>query len=42
MPFASLDTLTTQYGRVAAAVADAGRAPDSLTYSAAFVRVRRA
>ena len=37
MPFASLDALTTQYGRVAAAVADAGRAPDSLTYSAAFV-----
>jgi F420-dependent oxidoreductase-like protein len=37
MPFASLDELTTQYGRVAAAVADAGRAPDSLTYSAAFV-----
>ena len=37
MPFASLDALTTQYGRVAAAVADAGRTPDSLTYSAAFV-----
>jgi F420-dependent oxidoreductase-like protein len=37
MPFASLDSLTTQYGRVAAAVTDAGRAPDSLTYSAAFV-----
>lgn len=37
MPFASLDALTTQYQRVAAAVADAGRAPDSLTYSAAFV-----
>jgi F420-dependent oxidoreductase-like protein len=37
MPFASLDALTTQYGRVAAALADAGRAPDSLTYSAAFV-----
>jgi len=37
MPFSSLDDLKTQYGRVAAAVADAGRAPDSLTYSAAFV-----
>ncbi|MEU0496850.1 LLM class F420-dependent oxidoreductase [Mycobacterium sp. NPDC006124] len=37
IPFADLDTLTTQYGRVAAAVADAGREPDSLTYSAAFV-----
>jgi F420-dependent oxidoreductase-like protein len=37
MPFASLDELKTQYGRVAAAVAAAGRAADSLTYSAAFV-----
>ncbi|HYO03453.1 MAG TPA: LLM class F420-dependent oxidoreductase [Mycobacterium sp.] len=37
IPFVDLDTLVTQYGRVAAAVADAGRAPDSLTYSAAFV-----
>lgn len=37
IPFADLDTLKTQYGRVAAAVADAGRAADSLTYSAAFV-----
>ena len=37
IPFVDLDTLKTQYGRVAAAVADAGRAPDSLTYSAAFV-----
>jgi F420-dependent oxidoreductase-like protein len=37
MPFASLDELKTQYGRVAAALADAGRAADSLTYSAAFV-----
>jgi F420-dependent oxidoreductase-like protein len=37
MPFASLDDLKTQYGRVAAALADAGRAADSLTYSAAFV-----
>jgi F420-dependent oxidoreductase-like protein len=37
MPFAALDDLKTQYGRVAAALADAGRTPDSLTYSAAFV-----
>jgi F420-dependent oxidoreductase-like protein len=37
MPFAALDDLKTQYGRVAAAVAAAGRAPDSLIYSAAFV-----
>ena len=37
MPFASLDDLKTQYGRVAAALASAGRASDSLTYSAAFV-----
>jgi F420-dependent oxidoreductase-like protein len=37
IPFVDVDTLKTQYGRVAAAVADAGRAPDSLTYSAAFV-----
>jgi F420-dependent oxidoreductase-like protein len=37
MPFASLDDLKTQYGRVAAALAAAGRAPESLTYSAAFV-----
>jgi F420-dependent oxidoreductase-like protein len=37
MPFASLDALTAQYERVAAAVADAGRAKDSLIYSAAFV-----
>jgi F420-dependent oxidoreductase-like protein len=37
MPFASLDELKTQYRRVAAALADAGRAADSLTYSAAFV-----
>ncbi len=35
--FVDVDTLTTQYGRVAKAVADAGRAPESLTYSAAFV-----
>lgn len=37
IPFAPLDTLTTQYARVAAAVANAGRAPASMTYSAAFV-----
>ena len=37
MPFASLDDLTAQYERVTAAVADAGRDRDSLTYSAAFV-----
>jgi F420-dependent oxidoreductase-like protein len=37
MPFAALDDLKAQYGRVAAAVAAAGRAADSLTYSAAFV-----
>ena len=37
IPFADLETLKTQYGRVAAAIADAGRTPDSLTYSAAFV-----
>ena len=37
IPFVPLDTLTEQYGRVAAAVEQAGRAKDSLTYSAAFV-----
>jgi F420-dependent oxidoreductase-like protein len=37
IPFVGLETLKTQYARVAAAVADAGRAPDSLIYSAAFV-----
>jgi F420-dependent oxidoreductase-like protein len=37
IPFVPLDVLKTQYGRVAAAVADAGRAADSLTYSAGFV-----
>ncbi len=37
IPFASLEDLTAQYDRVAAAVAAAGRAPDSLVYSAAFV-----
>ncbi|ULE34341.1 LLM class F420-dependent oxidoreductase [Mycobacterium sp. IDR2000157661] len=37
VPFVPLDTARTQFGRVAAAVADAGRAADSMTYSAAFV-----
>jgi F420-dependent oxidoreductase-like protein len=37
IPFAPLDVVKIQYERVAAAVADAGRAADSLTYSAAFV-----
>jgi F420-dependent oxidoreductase-like protein len=37
IPFADVDTVKAQFGRVAAAVADAGRSPDSLTYSAAFV-----
>ncbi|TLH49848.1 LLM class F420-dependent oxidoreductase [Mycolicibacterium neoaurum] len=37
IPFASLEDLTAQFDRVAAAVAAAGRAPESLVYSAAFV-----
>jgi F420-dependent oxidoreductase-like protein len=37
IPFAPLDATKTQFERVAAAVAGAGRAADSLTYSAAFV-----
>ncbi len=37
IPFVPLDTLTEQYARVAAAVENAGRPADSLTYSAAFV-----
>lgn len=37
IPFVDIDTLTTQFGRVRAAVAEAGRAPESITYSAAFV-----
>lgn len=37
IPFVPLDTLTAQFERVAAAVAAAGREPDSMTYSAAFV-----
>ncbi|HUO39069.1 MAG TPA: LLM class flavin-dependent oxidoreductase, partial [Mycobacterium sp.] len=36
-PFGPLDLCTTQIERVAAAVADAGRAPDSIVYSTAFV-----
>jgi F420-dependent oxidoreductase-like protein len=35
--FETLDTIKTQYARVAAAVSDAGRAADSITYSACFV-----
>ncbi|MET0457017.1 MAG: LLM class F420-dependent oxidoreductase [Mycobacterium sp.] len=37
IPFVGVDELTAQYARVAKAVADAGRSPDSVTYSAAFV-----
>lgn len=37
IPFAGLDAVKAQYARVAAAVADAGRPADSVTYSAAFV-----
>ena len=37
VPFMPLDGIKTTYDRVRAALADAGRAPDSLTYSAAFV-----
>lgn len=37
VPFAPLDTIKTQFDRVAAAVAGAGRQPDAMTYSAAFV-----
>ncbi|WKG04226.1 LLM class F420-dependent oxidoreductase [Mycolicibacterium sp. HK-90] len=37
VPFVPLDTLQTQFSRVADAVAAAGRAADSMTYSAAFV-----
>jgi F420-dependent oxidoreductase-like protein len=36
-PFMSLDDLTATYDRVRTAVEEAARAPDSLTYSAAFV-----
>ena len=37
IPFVDLDTLVAQYKRVADAVEAAGRTPDSLVYSAAFV-----
>jgi F420-dependent oxidoreductase-like protein len=37
IPFAPLEVARTQYERVAAALADAERAAESLTYSAAFV-----
>lgn len=37
VPFVPLDTLKTQFARVATALADAGRPADALTYSAAFV-----
>ncbi|WP_029120913.1 MULTISPECIES: LLM class F420-dependent oxidoreductase [unclassified Mycobacterium] len=37
IPFVDIDTLTTQFGRVREAVDAAGRAPESITYSAAFV-----
>lgn len=37
VPFVPLDTLKTQFTRVADAVAAAGRSTDSMTYSAAFV-----
>lgn len=37
IPFAPLDTVTTQFARVADAVEAAGRPADSIVYSAAFV-----
>jgi len=37
IPFAPLDTAKTQFERVAAALTQAGRPADALTYSAAFV-----
>ncbi len=37
VPFDSLEVVKTQYARVAEAVAAAGRAADSMTYSACFV-----
>ena len=37
VPFAPLDTITTQFDRVREAVDAVGRAADSMTYSAAFV-----
>lgn len=37
VPFVPLETVKTQFERVAAAVSEAGRSADSMTYSAAFV-----
>ena len=37
IPFVPLDAVENQFGRVATALSDAGRAPGELTYSAAFV-----
>ena len=37
VPFAGLDVVATQYGRVRAAAEKAGRDPDDITYSASFV-----
>ncbi|OBG17693.1 LLM class F420-dependent oxidoreductase [Mycolicibacterium celeriflavum] len=37
VPFVPLETAKTQFERVAAAVSEAGRSADSMTYSAAFV-----
>ena len=37
VPFDTVETISTQFGRVADAVAAAGREPDSMTYSACFV-----
>src|SRR6185312_8727569 len=37
VPFAPIDTITTQLDRVREAVDEVGRPADSLTYSAAFV-----
>lgn len=37
VPFASIETIETQYRRVAEAVSSIGRDPGSMTYSAAFV-----
>ena len=37
IPFVSADTVKTQYQRVGAALADAGKTADSLTYSSAFL-----
>ena len=37
VPFAPLDVVATQFGRVRAAAEKAGRDPDDITYSASFV-----